>query len=42
MKQKPYWEMTAQELAEATRQFDQPFVTQLLVQVLEKELARNQ
>ena len=26
MKQKPYWEMTGKELAEATKQFDQPMV----------------
>ena len=26
MKQKPYWEMTTKELAEATKQFDEPFV----------------
>jgi len=26
MKQKPYWEMTSKELAEATKQFDEPFV----------------
>jgi len=26
MKRKPYWEMTTPELAEATRQFDEPFV----------------
>ena len=26
MKSKPYWEMTAEELAEATKQFDAPFV----------------
>ncbi len=26
MKRKPYWEMTATELAEATKQFDKPFV----------------
>ena len=26
MKPKPYWEMTALELAEATKQFDEPFV----------------
>jgi hypothetical protein len=26
MKRKPYWEMTAKELAEATRQLDEPFV----------------
>jgi hypothetical protein len=26
MRRKPYWEMTAQELAEATKQFDEPFV----------------
>ncbi len=26
MKRKPYWEMTAKELAEATKQFDEPFV----------------
>src|SRR5258707_998055 len=26
MKRKPYWEMTATELAEATKQFDEPFV----------------
>ena len=25
MKRKPYWEMTAAELAEATKQFDEPF-----------------
>jgi predicted transcriptional regulator len=25
MKRKPYWEMTAEELADATRQFDEPF-----------------
>lgn len=26
MKRKPYWEMTAKELADATKQFDEPFV----------------
>jgi hypothetical protein len=26
MRQKPYWEMTTQELDEATKQFDEPFV----------------
>jgi hypothetical protein len=26
MKRKPYWEMTSKELAEATKQFDDPFV----------------
>jgi len=26
MKRKPYWEMTPQELAEATKPFDEPFV----------------
>jgi CRISPR/Cas system CSM-associated protein Csm2 small subunit len=26
MKRKPYWEMTSRELAEATKQFDEPFV----------------
>jgi hypothetical protein len=26
MKRKAFWEMTAKELAEATRQFDEPFV----------------
>jgi hypothetical protein len=26
MKQKRYWEMSAKELAEATKQFDEPFV----------------
>jgi len=26
MTRKPHWEMTAKELAEATKQFDQPFV----------------
>jgi hypothetical protein len=26
MKPKPYWQMTAKELAEATKQFDEPFV----------------
>ena len=26
MKRKPYWEMTPKELAEATKQFDDPFV----------------
>jgi Ribbon-helix-helix protein, copG family len=26
MKAKPYWEMNPQELAEATRDFDEPFV----------------
>jgi hypothetical protein len=26
MKRKPYWEMTTQELAEATKQFDEPMV----------------
>jgi hypothetical protein len=26
MKKKPYWEMTTAELAEATKQFDVPFV----------------
>jgi len=26
MKSKPYWEMTADELAEATKEFDAPFV----------------
>jgi len=26
MKQKPYWEMNPQELTEATKQFDEPFV----------------
>jgi hypothetical protein len=26
MKQKSYWEMTTQELGEATQQFDEPFV----------------
>jgi hypothetical protein len=26
MKRKPYWEMTTKELAEATKQFDAPFV----------------
>jgi len=26
MKNKPYWEMTTEELEEATRQFDEPFV----------------
>jgi len=26
MKRKPYWEMTRQELAEATKSFDEPFV----------------
>jgi hypothetical protein len=26
MKRKPYWEMTADELAEATKQFDEPMV----------------
>jgi hypothetical protein len=26
MKRKPYWEMTAKELAQATEQFDEPFV----------------
>ncbi len=26
MKRKPYWEMTSKELAEATKQFDEPFV----------------
>ena len=26
MKHKPYWEMTADELAETTKPFDEPFV----------------
>jgi hypothetical protein len=26
MKKKPYWELTSTELAEATKQFDEPFV----------------
>jgi len=26
MKKKPYWEMTSSELAEATKQFDEPLV----------------
>ncbi len=26
MKKKPYWEMTTDELADATKQFDEPFV----------------
>jgi len=26
MKHKPYWEMNAEELAEATKEFDEPFV----------------
>jgi len=26
MKQKPYWEMTTKELAESTKQFDEPMV----------------
>jgi CRISPR/Cas system CSM-associated protein Csm2 small subunit len=26
MKKKPYWEMSAKELAEATKQFDEPLV----------------
>ena len=26
MKRKPYWEMNAEELAEATKEFDEPFV----------------
>lgn len=26
MKKKPYWDMTAEELARATKQFDEPFV----------------
>jgi hypothetical protein len=26
MKPKPYWKMTTRELAEATKQFDEPFV----------------
>jgi len=26
MKKKPYWEMTARELADATKQFDEPLV----------------
>ncbi len=26
MRKKPYWEMTPAELAEATKQFDEPFV----------------
>jgi hypothetical protein len=26
MKKKPYWEMTSRELAEATKQFDEPFI----------------
>src|SRR5437016_1150149 len=28
MKKKPYWHMTAQELADATRQFDEPMVVE--------------
>jgi hypothetical protein len=29
MKRKPYWEMNTEELAEATKQFDEPFVVDL-------------
>jgi hypothetical protein len=42
MKRKPYWEMTAKELAAATRQFDEPFAADASRPLTEAERRRWQ